>query len=513
MHQVREVLRLHLGMSLSLRQVARALGLSRSVVTDVINRTQAAGLTWPLPDHVDDEQLEHQLYSDRRLGRAPRPGPDFAAIHAELLKHKNLTLAMLWQEYKASHPEDGLQYSQFCNRYRQWARTLDVVLRHSHKAGEKLFVDYAGDTIPITDPKTGAVHRASLFVCALGASSYTYAEATWGQDTRSFVVAHVHAFAFFGGVPQMLVPDQLKAGVIEASRYEPEIQRTYLEMAEHYGCVILPARPKKPRDKAKAEAAVQLVQRWIVAALRNRTFFSLEEANEAIRECLERLNRRPFQKIEGSRRSRFEELDRPALLPLPSQPYTVATWKTTRVNIDYHVQVDKNLYSVPYTLARQEVEVRLTDTTVEVFHRGQRVAAHRRLYGKGKYTTEASHCPASHRRHMEWSPSRLVAWAKSIGPETARLVETILADRPHPEQGYRSCLGLMSLARRYPADRVEQACARAVAIGARSYRSVKSILEKGLDRQTTADSSAVVIPMHRNVRGADYYRDRGEAKC
>jgi transposase len=514
MHQVREVLRLHLGLRLTLRQTARALGLSRSVVTDVAQRVRAQDLAWPLPADLTDDQLERLLYPAERRGRAPRPAPDFAAIRAELLKHKNLTLAAVWEEYKANHPDDGLQYSQFCQRYRNWERSLDLVLRQHHRAGEKLFIDYAGDKVPIHDPKTGAIHMASLFVCALGASKYTYAEATWAQDTRSFAYATVHALTFLGGVPEVLVPDNTKAAVIKASFYEPELNRTYLELAEHYGCVVIPARPLRPQDKAAVESAVQVAQRWILAVLRHHTFFSLEEANEAIHQCLERLNSRPFQKLEGSRQSLFESVDKPALRPLPERPYVVGIWKKARVHIDYHVQADHCYYSVPFTLVREEVDVRLTDTTVEVFHRGQRVAVHKRLYGKGKFTTDIAHCPESHRRHLTWSPSRLVSWAESVGPKTARLVEVILERHAHPEQGYRSCLGIMRLSKRYPAERVEMAAARALEIGARSYRSVKTILEKGLDgKPATPQDEQPALPLHKNVRGPDYYREGEGSTC
>jgi transposase len=433
--------------------------------------------------------------------------PNAAAIRSELQNHKNLTLSIVWTEYKASHPEDGLQYSQFCQRYRTWEKTLDLVLRQPRRAGEKLFIDYAGDRIPIHDPKTGAVHMASLFVCALGVSNYTYAEATYKQDAHSFAQAHVHALAFMGGVPEILVPDNTKAAVIKPSFYEPELHRTYRELAEHYGCVVVPARPYRPRDKSTAESAVQVAQRWILAVLRHHTFFSLAEANEAILVHLDRLNNRPFQKLEGSRKSQFESIDKPALRPLPPTPYVVGIWKKARVHLDYHVQVDHCYYSVPFTLVREEVDVRLTDTTVEIFHRGKRVAVHKRLYGKGKFTTDIAHCPESHRRHLAWSPQRLASWAESVGPETARLVAVILESHTHPEQGYRSCLGIMRLAKRYPAERVELASARALAIGARSYRSVKTILEKGLDQVPPEPSDEQpALPPHKNVRGPEYFR-------
>ncbi|MCY7417224.1 MAG: IS21 family transposase, partial [Chloroflexi bacterium] len=415
-------------------------------------------------------------------------------------------LQLLHMEFKESHP-DGYQYTQSCRHYRAWQRHVDVVMRQEHRAGEKLFVDFAGQTIPIVDPDTGEITEAQLFVAVLGASSYTYAEALPSQGLPHWISAHVHAFSFYGGCTAIVVPDNLRSGVTRAHRYEPEINRTYEEMAAHYGCAVIPARPRKPRDKAKAEAGVLVVSRWVLAALRHRRSFSLAEANEAIRERLEWLNARPFRKLPGSSRlSLFIELDRPALRPLPAQPYEFATWKTATVNIDYHVEVDHHWYSVPHQLVGQVCDIRVTAGIVEVLHRRRRVASHRRSGKQRQFTTDAAHMPEAHRRHAEWTPGRIAAWAEKTGPSTAGLVTAIMASRPHPEQGFRSCLGIMRLGRRHGDERLEAAAARALAIGAHSYRSVESILKSGLDGQPLPGSEPVTsIGDHANVRGAGYY--------
>jgi transposase len=380
-------------------------------------------------------------------------------------------------------------------------------MRHEHRAGEKLFVDFPGQTVPVVDPRTGEVSQAEVFVAVLGASNYTYAEAVPSQALPHWVGAHVRAFAYFGGCPQVLVPDGLRSAVTRAHRYEPDLNRTYQEMAAHYGAVVIPARPSKARDKAKVEVGVQIVERWILARLRKRTFFALAELNAAIRGLLEELNRRPFKKLPGSRRSLFEALDRPALTPLPARPYELAVWKLAKVNIDYHVEVERHWYSVPYQLVGQQLDLRLTATTVEAFFRGNRVASHLRSFRPYAFTTDPAHMPASHRAHREWTPGRILRWARASGPRTAELVEGVLGARPHPEQGYRSCLGILRLGQRYGVARLEAACARALALRAHSYRSVESILKTGLDRQPLPPPAppAPARP-HANLRGPGYYR-------
>jgi transposase len=505
MRKIREILRLSLGEGLSRRTTAAAAGLPYTTVSDHLARAAQAGLGWPLPDDMDDGQLEARLFARAEPPpSASRPLPDWPTVHREL-RRKGVTLQLLHIEYKEREP-DGYQYTQFCRHYRAWQRHLDVVMRQEHRAGEKLFVDFAGQTIPITDPATGEIRPAQLFVAVLGASSYTYAEATPSQELPHWIAAHVHAFSFLGGASRLIVPDNLRAGVTRAHRYEPEINPTYAEMAAHYSAGVIPARPRKPRDKAKAEQGVLLAERWVLAALRHRTFFSLAEANAAIRERLTWLNARPFRKMPGSRAVLFAELDRPALRSLPAQPYEFALWKTATVNIDYHVEVDRHWYSVPYGLVGERCDIRVTAGTIEVFARGRRVASHPRSGEGRRFTTDPAHMPEAHRRHAEWSPGRIVAWAGGTGPAVATLVAEIMASRPHPEQGFRSCLGIMRLGRRYGDERLEAAAARALAIRALSYRSVESILRTRLDGLPLPGSEPVTtIGDHANVRGARYY--------
>ena len=508
MRQVREVLRLKWACGLSDRKIAQSLRISRPTVAEYVRRAQAAGLSWPLPDSLDEATLERRLFATTHNPPALRyPPPDWPHVHREL-RRKGVTLFLLWQEYKAATPE-GVQYSQFCAAYRQWAGRLDLVMRQSHRAGETLFVDYAGQTIPVVNPLTGEVHAAAIFIAVLGASNYTFAEATWSQSLPDWIGSHIRAFEALGGVPQVLVPDNLKAAVTRAHRYEPDLNRTYAELAQHYGVAVVPARAAKPRDKAKVEVGVQVVERWILARLRHHTFFALTEVNTALTTLLIDLNARPFKKLPGSRVRLFETLDRPALQPLPAQPYAYAEWKLVRVNIDYHVEVEGHYYSVPYSLVRQQLEARLSAQVVEIFHKGHRVASHQRSPYKGRHSTVAAHMPTAHRAYAEWTPQRLIRWAAKTGEATAQVVEAILAARPHPQQWFRACLGLMRLGKSYGEGRLEAACRRAVTLGACSYKSIESMLKHDLDRQPLpARRIAPPAIPHDNIRGPQYYHDR-----
>jgi len=511
MRQVREVLRLKWAGGLSDRKIAHSLSVSRPTVAEYVRRAQAVGLSWPLPATLDEAALERLLFPAAPVQHTGAClVPDWSAVQREL-KRKGVTLFLLWQEYKAATPE-GFQYSWFCQAYRAWAGTRDLVMRQHHRAGEKLFVDYAGQGIPVVDSHSGEVHEAAIFIAVLGASSYTYAEATWTQSLPDWIGSHVRALAAIGGVPEVVVPDNLKAAVHRAHRYEPELNRTYAELAQHYGFAVIPARAAKPRDKAKVEVGVQVVERWILARLRHATFFALAEVNAAIRPLLSGLNSRPFKKLPGSRQSLFETLDRPALRPLPAQPYDYAEWRQVRVHIDYHVEVAGHYYSVPYALVKQQLEVRLSAQVVEIFHKGKRVASHQRSPLKGRHSTVATHMPKAHRQYAAWTPQRLIRWAVHSGPATAQVVETILASRPHPQQGFRACLGIMRLGKIYSAERLEAACRRAYLLGACSYKSIESMLKKGLDRRPLPEQSeTTVAPRHANIRGPQYYQDeRGE---
>ena len=510
MRKLKEVLRLH-SLGLKQQQIARSCSIAQSTVHQYLKTAASAGVRWPLPEDWDERRLEEALAGKGRSAEVWRKNtaPDFGAIRQQLQSHRNLTLQLVWEEYR-EEAREGYSYSRFCVLYRDWEGKLDVVLRQEHRAGEKMFVDYAGDKIRIYDRKSSAVDfEAPLFVAVLGASSYTYVEATRTQELWCWISSHIHALEAFTGVPEIVVPDNTKTGVKHPCRYEPDLNPTYREMGEHYGMAIVPARPYKPRDKAKVEAGVQVAQRWILAALRHHKFFSLADANEAIGELLERLNRRPFRKRpETSRAMLFEQLDRPALRPLPAERYVIADWKTVRANIDYHVDIERHYYSVPYQLVGQELEARYTSTTVEIFYHGTRVASHARSFTPHLATTIHEHRPKSHQAHLAWTPSRLIHWGESVGRATGQVVRTILERKPHPEMGYRACLGILSLAKTYTPERLEAASQRAVLLGAYTYQSLKSILKRSLDQQAVLElESEKSGPRHGNVRGAEYYDD------
>jgi transposase len=505
MRKIIEVLRLKWAQGLSNRQIAGACRISRPTVAEYLRRAGEAGLCWPLPPELDEAALERQLFpAPPSLPAQARGMPDWSVVHQEL-RRQGVTLFLLWQEYRAAHRE-GYQYSWFCEHYRAWQGTLDVVMRQSHRAGEKLFVDYAGQTVPVVERTTGEVRQAQIFVAVLGASNYTYAEGTWTQGLPDWIGSHVRSFAFLGGVPELVVPDNLRAGVNKAHRYEPDINPTYQDMATHYGVTVLPARVRRPRDKAKVESGVLVVERWILAALRHRTFFSLGELNAAISELLVKLNDRPFKKLPGCRREQFDSLDKPALQALPGERYVYAEWKKARVHIDYHVSVEGHYYSVPHALIKKQLDVRISQNTIECIYRGNRVASHRRSHLKGRHTTVAAHMPESHRQAGDWSPERLYNWAANTGPASAKLIETILASRKHPQQAYRSCLGILRLGKAYGDDRLEAACQRALMLGSHSYKSIESILKHRLDGEPLTEPEERALPEdHDNIRGPSYY--------
>ena len=506
MHKIKTVLRLA-GQGLSQRQIARSCQIGQATVSDYLRMAAQAGLSWPEVADWDEDRLRLALapISNPAASWRKTDGPDYTSIRRELQAHKHLTLQLLWQEYREQQP-NGYRYSRYCELYRTWLKRQDVVLRHEHRAGEKLFVDYAGDTIPVHDPATGEVRAAAVFVAVLGASSYTYAEATWTQALADWIGAHLRAFEFIGGTPEIVVPDNLKSGVTRACRYEPDLNRTYEEMAAHYRVAVIPARRMKPRDKAKVEAGVLVVERWIMAALRKRKFFSLGEVNQAIAQLLTGLNDRPFRKTEGSRRSLFETLDKSALRALPAERYQYGDWATARVNIDYHVVLDNHFYSVPYRLVHELVEVRASAATVEIFHKAVRVASHVRSHAPNKATTVDGHRPKSHQRYLEWTPSRIVEWGAKIGPLTAELLERIMASKPHPEQGFRSCLGVIRLGQEYGNQRVEGVALRALQHRTYSYKNVESMLKHNLDTLPAAAVEPSRPPLdHPNIRGPKYF--------
>jgi transposase len=503
MRKIRDALRLEAS-GLSRRRIAASLNIGRTAARTYIDRAHGVGLSWPLPSDLSDEALEWLLFPPAvEIPNGPRVKPDWALLHLELRK-PNVTLTLLWVEYRAIHPS-GYGYSRFCDLYRAWKGRLTPTMRQNHIAGEKMFVDYAGTTVEVIDGTSGEVLQAQVFVAVLGASNYTYAEATWSQTLPDWIGAHCRAFAFFGGVTRQIVSDNLKSGVIKACFHEPRINRSYAEMAAHYATAVIPARPRKPRDKAKVEVGVQVVQRWILARLRNRTFFSLAELNQAIRELLEQLNARVTRHLGASRRELFEQLDRPALTALPAEPHVYAEWKECKAGLDYHVEIDKHYYSVPHRYLGYKLWARFTDRTVEIFASGKRIACHMRGRSNRRHTTLTEHMPSAHRRYATWTPQRISRQAASIGANTAALTDIIMRERRHPEQGFRSCIGILRLAKSHGGERLEAASERALEIGARSYTAVASILRNNLDRrrpQRATDGPAIV---HPNIRGSGYF--------
>jgi len=510
MRKIREVLRLKFEVKLSHEKIAASTGLSKGAVTNYVRRAVEKQIPWPLPADLDESRLEMLLFKQA----APRERyaqPDYAVIHQEL-KRKGVTLQLLWEEYQAAHGEQAYRYSQFCVHYHEYRGSLARSMRQVHRAGEKVFIDYSGDTVTIIDPESGEILTAQIFVATMGASKYTYAEATWTQSLPDWIGSNIRMLEFFTAVPSLWIPDNLKAAIRKACRYEPEATSTYEDCARHYGGAILPARPYHAKDKASVEMSVLVVQRWILARLRNRQFFSLHELNAAISQLLTDLNSRPFKKLPGSRASAFESIDRPAMKPLPPTRYEYAEWIKAKVNIDYHAEADRHWYSVPHPLVGEYVMVRSTDSTVECFFKGSRVAAHVRSYLKGKHTTLAEHMPAAHRKHMKWTPARLLNWGQNIGVGTRAVVQWQLDHRPHPEQGYRACLGLLNLSKTYGEDRLEAACRRALTIGSPTGGRIKAILKAKLDQHPdlfpAADTAAATASRtHDNVRGAEYFRE------
>ncbi|HAT1945938.1 TPA: IS21 family transposase [Legionella pneumophila] len=510
MNKIREILRLHFDSKLSQHQIAASLKISSGVVNKYVSLAKVASLHWPVDPQLDDKSLRALLRPYKEsIKQSPYVEPDYSSIHQEL-KRKGMTLLLVWQEYEEVYGKKAYRYSRFCSKYKDWLGRQKPSMRQTHRAGEKLFIDYCGPTLDVIDPATGEIRTASIFVAVLGASNYTYAEATWDQKLPNWIGSHVRAFQFFGGVPALLVPDNLKSAVTKVNRYEPQLNQTYTDLACHYGVAIVPARPYRPKDKAKVENGVLVVERWILARLRHQTFVGLAELNAAISALLQELNHRAFKKLPGTRASQFEVLDKPALKPLPTKPYELAQFSKARVHVDYHIEVDGHYYSVPYTLIKQAIDVRLTLNTVECFHDGVRIASHIRSFLKGKHTTLAEHMPPSHRAYSEWSSGRFLNWALSIGPNTRDVIAHLLSHAAHPEQSYRSCFGILSLAKRYGKDRLEAASYRAIAIGSPRRHSIVSILQKGLDQQPLRPSepSASSVLKHENIRGANHYQSK-----
>lgn len=507
MRKIKEILRLKWQLSRSNREIAASIQISSSTVSECLKRAKQAGLGWLEAAELDDEYLEQKLYVPVRNHVPEGEGEiDWIYIHQEL-RRRGVTRYLLWDEYKQQHP-CGISYSRFCDRYREWRKSVDVCMRQEYKAGEKMIVDYAGMTMPITNRETGEVTEAEIFVAALGASNKTYAEATQSQSLPDWISSHVRAFNFYGGVPEIIVPDNLKSGVHKSHRYEPDLNPTYADMAAHYAVAVIPARVRAPQDKAKAEEAVQNVERQILAKLRDRTFFSLHELNQAIKPLLGELNDRPFQKLPGSRNSQFETLEKPVLRALPESAYVFAEWKKAIAASDYHIALNGHYYSVPYTLIKKKLDVRYTKDLVEMFYNGKRVAAHRYSACQGKATTVTEHMPKAHREYSKWTQETILDWAKQNGKFTATLTEKIFLSKQHPLQSLRSCVGITRLGLSYGKERLEAACKRAIAIGVFSYKSLQSILQNNLDQIQISkkEEHHVTESHHENIRGQDYFQ-------
>jgi transposase len=514
MRNIRELLRLRFQSGLSHAKIGKSIGIGETTVSECLQRFKKACLSWPLPIDLTDGELEGKLYPSYRSDipltekQKQRREIDWTSINKEL-KRKSVTLRLLWEEYKTENPL-GLEYSQFCGRYAEWSKHLDVWMRQPHKFGEKLFVDYAGQTTPIViNKETGEVRDAQIFVATFGASNYTYAEATCTQTIPDWISSHIRAFEFFEGCPEIVVPDNLLSGVTKAHRYEPELNQSYQEMASHYNVTILPARVRAPKDKAKVENGVQQVERRVLAVLRNRKFFGIEELNQAIKTPLKTLNASSFQKTPGSRLKLFQEQERPALNPLPATRYVLAEWKKVKAGFNYHIEVEGHYYSVPFTLVRKELHVRITSSTLEIFYQNARVALHVRSYIPRGYTTQTAHMPKKHQKHAEWTPERIASWTSKTGANTEKFVEGIMNSRGHPQQGFRSCMGVLRLARVYGHQRLEAGCARAIALGIYGFKSLESIFKNSLDQAPLPNTSTLnekIMPdAHENVRGKEYF--------
>ncbi len=501
MRKIRDILRLRLAGGLSIRQIRASTKVSVGAIQKLLAKAEEEGLTWPLPRELDDSQLARLFYPDADTrSSAQHQVPDWPTIHQEL-KRKGVTQQLLWEEYTQQYPNRCYSYSQFCDRYAHWRGLQKRSMRQTHKAGEKCFVDYCGQTVPIVCANTGELRPAQLFVAVLGASNYTYAEATLSQSLPDWLGSHVRAFEYFGGTPAIVVPDNLKSGVSKACRYDPELNASYQQLAEHYQLAVVPARPYKPKDKAKAEVGVQLVERWILARLRHHTFFSLAELNQCIRALLDELNEKPFKQLPGNRRQAFEKLEKPLLKTLPRHPYRYVAIKPVKVNIDYHVQYQQHHYSVPHQYVGETLELRAGENLITLYFREQQVATHARSYRPGT-TTEPAHMPKRHQKHQRWTPGRLKNWAQTIGPEVLVWVTAQLEAKAHPEQAYRVCLGLLNLTREYPSQRINAACRIANREGLVRLKQLKSILTSCRDKLPEQRTLETALPQdHENIRG------------
>jgi transposase len=501
MRKTKEILRLKFAAELSIRQIHKATKASIGTIQKLLAIAMEHKLGWPLPEELDDNKLSQLFYPGSDTQTTPRHQvPEWPSIHQEL-KRKGMTKLLLWEEYVQQYPDRSYGYSQFCDRYRHWCGQQKRSMRQTHKVGEKCFVDYCGPTVPIINSTTGEIREAQIFVGVLGASNYTFAEATFTQSLPDWLGSHVRMFEFFGGCTELVISDNLRSGVSKACRYDPDINVSYQQLAEHYQLAVVPARPYKPKDKSKAEVGVQIVERWILARLRHHSFFSLAEVNQCIHMLLDDLNQKPFKQLPGNRQQAFEQLDKPALKPLPVHPYRYVEIKLVKVNIDYHVQHQKHHYSVPHQYVGETLELHASDTLITLYFRQRQVATHPRKHLPGT-TTEAAHMPQRHLKHQQWTPGRLKTWAKDIGPDVLLWVDAQLKSKRHPEQAYRVCLGLLSLSREFPVQRLNAACKIAHSEGLMRLKQIKSILKSNRDKlPEQLDLQVELSQDHENIRG------------
>lgn len=505
MRKIKEVLRLKYDLKLKHRQIAKSLNISAGAVSYLVNDAKAKGLTWPLPIGLSDGELEALIYGPANQSSKSFLAPNWEELSKEL-QGKGMTKQILWQEYQQQSPESAYSYSQFCHHFKAWLKKQSISMRQLHRAGERLFVDYAGPKIPIINPSDGEIREAHVFIAVLGASNYTYAEASYTQALPDWIMAHVRAFEFIEGVPEIIVPDNLRSAVHKACRYEPDLNPTYQQLASYYGCSVIPARPYRPKDKAKVEVAVQIVERQVMMRLRHQTFHSLGALNAALRKRISELNDQPFQKLAGSRTSRFIELDKPALKPLPKQAYQYTEIKLERVNHDYHVELAGHYYSVPYPLIRQPVELHSRGNVLEIYHRHQRVALHVKSSEKGGQSTLPEHRPPKHRYYIDCTPTHLIERAQSIGHCTAQVIQLILNNGEPVQATVRVGLGILHLSKKYGPERLEKACWRALEIGSINRGSIQSILSTGLDHSPLHSFEETAPIEHDNIRGCHYYQ-------
>lgn len=502
MSKITEVLRLKFDTKLSNRNVAHCLKIGAATVSDILARFRQAKIDWPLPEDMTEVILEERLYPSKKSS-AMKAQPDFSAIHQEL-KRKGMTKLLLWQEYLEDNPINAYKYTQFCTLYQRWRKKQKRSMRQLHAAGEKLFIDFCGPTVPIVHPETGEIRKAQIFVATLGASNFTYIEACESQKQESWLMAHVNAFEFLGGIPELLIPDNLRSAVTKADRYEPILNENYLKLARHYGTAIMPARPYKPKDKAKAENAVLIVERWILMRIRKQTFHSIASLNKALKELLAELNLRPFRHLPECRQTLFDKLDKPALKALPNYRYEYVDHHHAKVGVDYHVFYKKHAYSVPHMYVKERVTMEVSARLVRIYHKNKCITQHPRKNEQGGFSTIAEHMPLSHQK-QHWSPEQLLHWGSGIGPGTRAFVEQLLIGKEHSEQAYRACLGLLNLERLYTSERLDKACQSALLHGYPDYQTVQNLLKNKLENQPPEPKEETQSIHHRNLRGSTYY--------